>query len=243
MTNGREPILEGPGLSDYERYIRTEELLALQKGPDTWEHRDELLFTVVHQSSELWLKLAESEVREALRLLALPEPRIVKAVSHLHRVRMCVKYTVEQLDMLEEMTPWDYQQVRLALGHGSGFDSPGFRAVRGLMATLGGELTRLREARGLSVLDLYVRHEEHDDLHALAEMLVTIDEAFIDWRDRHYRVVERTIGFDVIGTQGTPVEVLSGLRDRQFFPELWRARGALTRHADEVLRGTPGAHG
>lgn len=239
----REPILEGTGLSDYERYIRTEELLALQKGPGEWEHRDELLFTVVHQSSELWLKLADSEITEALRLLALPAPRIHAAVSHLQRVLMCVHYTTEQLDMLEEMSPWDYQQVRLALGHGSGFDSPGFRAVRLRMPALGAELTRLREARGLSLLDLYVRHDEHDDLHALAEALVSLDEAFIDWRDRHYRVVERTIGFDVIGTQGTPVEVLSGLRDRQFFPELWKVRGALTRHADEHLRGTPGAHG
>lgn len=231
-----QPVLEGTGRSDYERYIRTDELLALQKGPDTWEHRDELLFTVVHQSSELWLKLACSEIDEALRLLALDPPRIHPAVSHLHRVLMCVRYTTEQLDMLEEMTPWDYQQVRVALGHGSGFDSPGFLAARTRMPELGAAFDRLREARGLALLDLYVGHVDHHDLHALAEMLLSIDEAFIDWRDRHYRVVERTIGFDVIGTQGTPVEVLSGLRDRQFFPDLWRVRGALTRHADEHLR-------
>ena len=58
-------ILEGVGGNDYERYIRTDELLALQKGPDEWLHRDELLFTVTHQSSELWLKLAVSEIGEA----------------------------------------------------------------------------------------------------------------------------------------------------------------------------------
>ena len=43
--------------SDYERYLRTDELLALQKTPEEWAHRDELLFQTVHQSSELWLKL------------------------------------------------------------------------------------------------------------------------------------------------------------------------------------------
>ena len=53
-----KPVLPGEGDSDYERYLRTDELLALQKTPDEWAHRDELLFQTVHQSSELWLKLA-----------------------------------------------------------------------------------------------------------------------------------------------------------------------------------------
>ena len=57
------PILPGVGASDYERYIRTDELLALQKTPEEWAHRDELLFQVVHQSSELWLKLSWNEMR------------------------------------------------------------------------------------------------------------------------------------------------------------------------------------
>ena len=55
------PVLPGEARSDYERYLNTEELLALQKGPDEWVHRDELLFQVVHQSAELWLKLATSD--------------------------------------------------------------------------------------------------------------------------------------------------------------------------------------
>ena len=57
-----EPVLPGDGGSDYERYLRTDELLALQKEPGEWAHRDELLFQTVHQSSELWLKLANAEV-------------------------------------------------------------------------------------------------------------------------------------------------------------------------------------
>ena len=64
-----QPILPGEGASDYERYLRTDELLALQKGPDEWVHRDELLFQTVHQSSELWLKHAWMEVEEATRLI------------------------------------------------------------------------------------------------------------------------------------------------------------------------------
>ena len=53
-----QPVLAGSAGSDYERYLNTEELLALQKGPDEWVHRDEVLFQVTHQASELWLKLS-----------------------------------------------------------------------------------------------------------------------------------------------------------------------------------------
>jgi len=63
------PVLPGRGASDYERYLRTDELLSLQKSVDESVHRDELLFTTVHQTSELWLKLASNEVEEAARLL------------------------------------------------------------------------------------------------------------------------------------------------------------------------------
>src|SRR5439155_26016853 len=59
------PVLPGPGGSDYERYLRTDELLSLQKTAGERAHRDELLFQVVHQSSELWLKLASHEVEDA----------------------------------------------------------------------------------------------------------------------------------------------------------------------------------
>ena len=62
-----EPILAGEGASDYERYLNTDALLALQKSADEWVHRDELLFQTVHQSSELWLKLAWNDVEAATR--------------------------------------------------------------------------------------------------------------------------------------------------------------------------------
>ncbi|HJW67625.1 MAG TPA: hypothetical protein VJ419_07535, partial [Gaiellaceae bacterium] len=52
-----QPILASEGASDYERYLRTDELLALQKSSEQQVHRDELLFQTVHQASELWLQL------------------------------------------------------------------------------------------------------------------------------------------------------------------------------------------
>jgi tryptophan 2,3-dioxygenase len=73
-----EPILPCPGASNYERYARTRELLALQPDPADAAHRDELLFTTVHQSSELWLKLSWHEVEEATRLLGGGENRLTQ---------------------------------------------------------------------------------------------------------------------------------------------------------------------
>ena len=69
LENPLEPILPGPGASDYERYLRTDELLSLQKRPEEMAHRDELLFQTVHQSSELWLKHACFEVETATELI------------------------------------------------------------------------------------------------------------------------------------------------------------------------------
>ena len=82
------PILPGPAPSDYERYLRTDELLALQKGADEWAHRDELLFQTVHQSSELWLKLAASEVDRATAHVQANE--VAAALRLLRRASLCL---------------------------------------------------------------------------------------------------------------------------------------------------------
>src|ERR671923_153058 len=82
-----KPILPGKGGSDYERYLRTDELLSLQKTADEWVHRDELLFFTVHQSSELWLKHAWNEVEEATPVELLAGLIKNKMFPELWRVR------------------------------------------------------------------------------------------------------------------------------------------------------------
>ena len=221
-----EPILPGQGASDYERYLRTDELLDLQPKPGEWAHRDELLFTTVHQSSELWLKLAWNEVEEATRVLE--DGEIGPALRLLRRASLCVRFVTVLLDMLEQMSPWEYQVVRGQLGHGSGFDSPGFREIRRVTPLLGQAFQRLARERGLSLIDLYVAGRDHEDLYQLAEALIEWDERLTLWRMRHYKVVARIIGDEVVGTQGTPVELLGGLIKQKFFPELWDVRNRLT---------------
>ena len=221
-----EPILEGAAASDYERYLRTDELLALQKTSGQWVHRDELLFQTVHQSSELWLKLAWNDVEAATEHLVQAE--IPAALRLLRRSTLCLQYATTQLDMLEQMSPWEYQEIRKVLGHGSGFDSPGWREIRRVTPAAGQAFHALREQAGLPLIEVYVQGREHEELYQLAEALIEWDERINLWRIRHYKVVARVIGDSVVGTQGTPVEVLGRLVHHVFFPELWRVRNELT---------------
>ncbi|HWK11007.1 MAG TPA: tryptophan 2,3-dioxygenase family protein [Vicinamibacterales bacterium] len=227
MQNLNEPILPGTAASDYERYLRTDELLSLQKSPSEVVHRDELLFQTVHQSSELWLKLACQEVEDATALI--DGDRTSAAVRLLRRANDSVTLITSTLHMLDHLSPVDYALVRTALGHGAGFDSPGFRAVHRISPVVGDAFNRLLARRRLTLLDVYDRGYDMDDLYQLAEQLFTWDERMILWRFHHLKVVERIIGGHVIGTQGTPVEVLERRIDVRFFPELWDVRNEITR--------------
>ena len=234
-----QPVLPGPGASDYERYLRTDELLALQKTPEEQVHRDELLFQTVHQSSELWLKLACFEVEGATAHLRAGEP--AAAIRLLRRSVAGLEIATRLLDELEHMSPWEYQAIRRVLGHGSGFDSPGFRNIRRVSPSLGDAFHTLRRDAGLSLVDVYVGGREHEELYLLAELLIEWDERVAVWRFRHYKVVARVIGDEVVGTQGTPVELLGGLIKHKLYPELWQVRNELTALAKEQEEAEPEA--
>ena len=74
---------------------------------------------------------------------------------------------------------------------------------------------------------------EFEDLYQLAEALTEWDERVTVWRFRHYKVVSRIIGDSVVGTQGTPVELLGSLIKKNLYPELWRARNDITARSNE----------
>ena len=224
-----KPILPGTAPTDYERYLRTDELLSLQKTPEEVVHRDEHLFQTVHQGSELWLKLACLELEQATMLLA--GDGVAAAVRLLRRANHCMDLVTSQLHMLDHLSPVDYTAVRTALGHGAGFDSPGFKRVHRSSPLLGEAFDALLARRGVTLLDVYDRGYELEDLYQLAEQMMTWDERVILWRFHHLKVVERVIGGNVIGTQGTPVDVLGKRIDVRFFPELWTVRDEITRRS------------
>jgi len=109
----------------YGDYLRLPEVLGAQ-APITQAH-DELLFIIQHQTSELWMKLAIREIREACLLLRRDDaPPAFKLLSRVARI-------FEQLngawDVLRTMTPSDYTQFRDELGQSSGFQSWQYRAI------------------------------------------------------------------------------------------------------------------
>lgn len=224
------PILPGTAPSDYERYLRTDELLALQKRPEDRVHRDELLFQTVHQSSELWLKLADSEVVQATRLVDADE--LTEASRLLRRAVLCMQFVTSQLDMLDQMDTWDYQLIRVALGHGSGFDSPGFRKLAHATQALGAAFDRTLQRAGVELVALYRQRSDHPHLHELAELLTDWDERLRIWRFRHYTVVARAIGEETVGIAGIPVPMLPKLIVQRQFPKLWQARTRLVEEFD-----------
>ena len=229
MSNLNEPVLPGTAASDYERYLRTDELLALQRPPAEMLHRDELLFQTIHQTAELWLKLAGFEVETATGQLGRGE--VWPAVRLLRRATASLDLVISGTMMLEHLAPWDYHGVRRGLGHGSGFDSPGFRRTHELSPLLGEAFERQLAARGLDHRTLYRESHDHEDLFQAAERLIDWDQRLMSWRTIHLRLVERIIGGHVIGTQGTPVEVLGRRLDVKYFPKLWAVRNLLTDEA------------
>jgi tryptophan 2,3-dioxygenase len=232
----KSPVLPGPGASDYERYLRTDELLSLQKPAQERVHHDELLFQTVHQSSELWLKFGTTEVDEAAAHLERGE--LPPAIRLLRRAVLSLQYVTTQLEMLNQMSPWEYSEIRVVLGHGSGFDSPGFRRIPQVTQRVAKAFDRLLGEAGLSLEELYVHGREYEDLYQAAELLTEWDERIWVWRFRHYSIVARALGEDTIGTQGTPVQVLGRLIAQRQIPKLWDVRSRLVELFDAERKGS-----
>src|ERR1700738_3099403 len=234
MDDLRKPILPGKGASDYERYLRTDELLSLQKSPEEFLHPDEMTFQVVHQASELLLKGVAWELERARALIA--EGNFFNSAQLLRRGNHMLEYPISMLHELETITPYDYHMIRAGLGHGSGLDSPGFLGLLHIGPRLGGAFyAHLRTAR-LSVDDISRRHEEFFGLHDVAECLLDFDERVHLFRFHHLKLAQRIIGGGVVGTMGTPVEVLHQRMEHFFYKDLWDVRNRITAKANETMQ-------
>jgi tryptophan 2,3-dioxygenase len=221
-----QPILPGKGATDYERYLRTDDLLALQKSPEQLSHQDEMTFMVVHQSSELLLKGAAFELGRALENLEHGDYGNTSRL--IRRANQLIEPTIGLLHILETITPYDYHIIRAGLGHGSGLDSPGFLALLHVGPRLGQVFhDQLNRAR-ITVDDLYRRHEEFFGLHDVAERLLDFDERVQLFRFHHLKLAERIIGGRVVGTMGTPVEVLQQRMEHWLYKDLWDIRNQIT---------------
>jgi tryptophan 2,3-dioxygenase len=224
----------------YSSYLALDEVLGAQR-PRTDEH-DELLFIVVHQVYELWFKQLLHEVRYLQARMESGDTAHV--LSTARRVLTILKTVVAQIDVLETMTPRQFTSFRSRLEAASGFQSKQFRELEGVLGA--------RPGAGPTVFDsllAYLRTQGYDvDAEAgsesiqqallavygddgepaqVCERLVDLDEGMQEWRYRHLKMVERTIGAKS-GTGGSAgADYLRTTILRPVFPDLWAIRSEL----------------
>jgi tryptophan 2,3-dioxygenase len=226
----RKPILEGKGATDYERYLRTDDLLSLQTAEENLSHPDELTFQVVHQASELLMKGATWELERAR--VCLTQGDYANAARLMRRAHGMLEPPLAMLHILETITPYDYHIIRAGLGHGSGLDSPGFLSLLHIAPRIGDAFQEQLTRSGVSLQEVYSRNDEFFGLHDVAERMLDFDERMQAFRFHHLKLAQRIIGGGVIGTSGTPVEILQQRMQHLAFRDIWDVRNQITADFD-----------
>lgn len=256
----------------YGKYLKLDELLDLQQPLSEPEEHDETLFIIIHQVYELWFKQLLHEFEKLRDELNAGETWT--SAKTMDRVLTILKTMVAQIDVLETMTPLEFESFRSFLQNASGFQSAQFREVEilcGLRSphilkthkdapknyqrlqerleeqTLWESFCRYLQKRGYEVPEPERKHDQglvYDSneetqqtlLHImnndqetalLCELFVDFDEGMQEWRYRHVKMVERTIG-NKQGTGGSSgVEYLRGTLHQRIFPDLWEMRSKI----------------
>ena len=251
----------------YTSYLQVDELLQLQKPLSEGPEHDELLFIIIHQTYELWFKQLLHEFEAAAK--ALESGNSHYALAILGRIRTIMKVCVTQIDILETMTPLQFNAFRGYLSSSSGFQSAQFRKVEAILgrrdSKMAGHLPphiqeeiaeitsrnsiwdsflayvagrgfsipvevlarpkNLAYESNLSVQDALLQlHRTDAEAAMVSERLIDIDEGIQEWRYRHVKMVERTIGAKM-GTGGSSgVQYLASTLFNPVFKDLWEIR-------------------
>jgi tryptophan 2,3-dioxygenase len=256
----------------YSNYLHVEELLALLQPRSTPPEHDETLFIIVHQAYELWFKLLLHEFDKVKADLAAGQT--YPAISTFKRVRTVMKVAVEQVDVVETLTPMSFNSFRDRLDRASGFQSSQFRELEFLLGYKRADMLKhqspdtpayerlVRRLNEPSVVDAFYAflglhgvpipthlthrdftqptapddiieegilrlYKSQPDMEILFELMTDFDEGFQEWRYRHIKLVERTIG-SKRGTGGSlGVEFLKRSLFHPVFPDLWAIRHRL----------------
>ena len=251
----------------YNSYLAIDELLGIQRPLSDGPEHDEMLFIIIHQTYELWFKQLIHEFTAAQQ--SLEDGDTHRSLAILGRIRTILKVCVTQIDILETMTPLQFNAFRGYLASSSGFQSVQFRKVEAILgrrdSRMSGhlppkdqqeiEVITSRKSLWDSTLaylnhrghgipnhilnrDVKTHYESNEEIQEIllavhkhdpesamvCERLVDIDEGLQEWRYRHVKMVERTIG-SKIGTGGSSgVEYLASTLFAPVFADLWTIR-------------------
>ncbi len=239
----------------YSSYLRLDELLDLQTPLSEGPEHDELLFITIHQAYELWFK---QMLHESDRLVALlNNDEHYKAGHTLKRIRMIIKTLVQQVDILETLTPLEFTSFRSSLARSSGFQSGQFREVEFLYGlkdpsklepfkdepertaklqarlaepSIWNVFTQFIKRQGLAIDEQSIKdtlkslYSGRPELANICELLVDLDEGIQEWRYRHVKMVERTIGGKMGSGGSEGAGYLVKTLFTPMFPLLWEIR-------------------
>lgn len=256
----------------YSNYLKIDELLELQKLRSEPEEHDEMLFIIIHQTYELWFKQILHEIEKLRPDLAAG--KTWAAVKTMKRILTILKTMVAQIDILETMTPLEFDSFRGFLDEASGFQSIQFRELEIVCGLRSTHILKVHEDQPQYVDQMKQRMEEptlwesfcsflqekgyeikmpervnengllyepsqHNqnvlldvmqndpETAMLCELFVDFDEGMQEWRYRHVKMVERTIG-NKMGTGGSSgVDYLRGTLHQRIFPDLWEIRSEI----------------
>ena len=147
----------------YSRYLKLDELLALQEPRSDGPEHDETLFIVIHQVYELWFKQTLHELDYLAQLFGehSAESDATPRIRHtLKRILTILKTMVAQVDILETMTPISFSSFRRRLEAASGFQSPQFREVEFVLGHRNRKMLRHHEENPAAHRRLLERLEE-----------------------------------------------------------------------------------
>jgi len=233
----------------YSSYLALEELLSLQRARSKPEHPDELLFIVVHQSSELWFRVLLRDLDALATAFQKREPGL--ALWQIQRINGVMRIVSAQLSSLALLPPQHFAEFRTNLGTSSGSQSVQFRAIEAASGLrepwfieLLGERAKMPEVirrwldrpplqelfleflklEGVSLEQLYLGPGP-SLLFFIAEELLEYEMEFGQWRFKHAQLVERMLGPATTGTGGsTGAEMLHRTTSIRFFPKLAEVR-------------------
>ena len=240
------------GRLTYGGYLCLDQLLSAQKPLSSPAHHDEMLFIIQHQTSELWLKLLDHELRAAMGHLQRDEVWQCRKV--LARGKQVLRQLTEQWSVLETLTPSEYMGFRDVLGPSSGFQSLQYRCIEFLLGNKNADMllvfehdpagqARLRQAlEAPSLYEEFLRYLSRFG-HAIPQ-----DYANRDWRRPHVsdpalRAVFERI-YEDTDRYWREYALCEDMVDRETQFQLWRFR-----HMRTVMRiigfkrGTGGSSG
>ena len=169
----------------YHDYLQLDKILDAQH-PESNKHNasahDEMLFIIIHQAYELWFKQLHHEADSVVEIMRKPalndnSPELQTVVHRLHRMGVILRVLVQQIDILETMTPMDFLDFRDMLRPASGFQSWQFKLLE---AKLG---LKFEYRHGQEYYTAQLR-QEHIDLIKKAETDQSFLQLVNDWLER-----------------------------------------------------------